>query len=151
MQIQRDTGFVRALWPLRLAATLVSMMVGASIFATLSVSVGYCGPLARLACSLGFGAVGICCAGGCKPHANERRNVRRYRGDPGSALGHCGGQAPAHRQPAIVLALTGWIAELATLRTLAAAGPYLAACAAAWLFACGDVALADAPLTFRWL
>lgn len=64
MQIQRDAGFVRALGPLRLAATLVSMMVGASIFATLSASVGSCAPLACLACSLGFGAVGICCAGG---------------------------------------------------------------------------------------
>lgn len=67
MQIQRDAGFVRALGPLRLAATLVSMMVGASIFATssaLSASVGSCAPLAYLACALGFGTVGICCAGG---------------------------------------------------------------------------------------
>ncbi len=67
MQIQRDSGFVRALGPLRLAATLVSMMIGASIFATpsaLSACVGSCGPLAGPACSLGFGAVGICCAGG---------------------------------------------------------------------------------------
>lgn len=67
MQIRRDAGFVRALGPLRLSATLVSMMVGASIFATpsaLSASVGSCSALACLACSLGFGAMGICCAGG---------------------------------------------------------------------------------------
>jgi APA family basic amino acid/polyamine antiporter len=52
---------------------------------------------------------------------------------------------------AIILALTGSFAELAVLSMLAAAGLYVAGCIAAWLLARRGVALADAPLNFRWL
>lgn len=52
---------------------------------------------------------------------------------------------------AIGLALTGTFAELAVLSTLAVAVPYIAGCAAAWRLARRGVALAGAPLNFRWL
>ncbi len=52
---------------------------------------------------------------------------------------------------AIVLALTGTFAELAVLATLPMAVLYCLACAAAWLLARRGVALAGAPLNFRWL
>ncbi|MGH8219566.1 MAG: APC family permease [Steroidobacteraceae bacterium] len=52
---------------------------------------------------------------------------------------------------AVILALTGSFAELAVLATLASAGLYVAACIATWLLARRGVALADAPLNFRWL
>ncbi len=67
MLIQRDAGLVRALGPLGLAASIVSMMIGAGIFvapSALAASVGSYTPLAFLACALGIGAVGICCAEG---------------------------------------------------------------------------------------
>lgn len=52
---------------------------------------------------------------------------------------------------AIALALSGSFVELAVLSTLASAALYIAACIAAWLLAGRDVALAGAPLNFRWL
>jgi amino acid transporter len=52
---------------------------------------------------------------------------------------------------AILLALTGTFAELAVLSTLMVAVPYVAGCAAAWQLARRGVALAGAPLNFRWL
>jgi APA family basic amino acid/polyamine antiporter len=52
---------------------------------------------------------------------------------------------------AVILALSGGFAELAVLATLAAAGLYAAGCLAAWLLARRGVALAGAPLGFRWL
>jgi basic amino acid/polyamine antiporter, APA family len=52
---------------------------------------------------------------------------------------------------AIILALTGSFAELAVLATLVTAGLYIAGCVAAWLLARRGVALAGAPLNFRWL
>ncbi len=52
---------------------------------------------------------------------------------------------------AIGLALSGTFAELAVLSTLASAGLYIAGCAAAWRLARRRVALAGAPLAFRWL
>ena len=52
---------------------------------------------------------------------------------------------------AIILALTGSFAELAVLATLATAGLYVAGCVATWLLARRGVALAGAPLNFRWL
>ena len=52
---------------------------------------------------------------------------------------------------AIVLAATGTFAELAVLSTLAIAAVYIGACAAAWRLAHRGVALAGAPLNFRWL
>ncbi len=52
---------------------------------------------------------------------------------------------------AMILALSGGFAELAVLATLAAAGLYIAGCVAAWLLARRGVALAGAPLGFRWL
>jgi len=50
-----------------------------------------------------------------------------------------------------VFALTGTFAELAVLSTLAVAAVYIAGCAAAWRLARRGVALAGAPLRFRWL
>lgn len=67
MLIQLDAGLVRALGPSGLAASIVSMMIGAGIFAApsaLAASVGSYAPLALLACALGIGAVDICCAEG---------------------------------------------------------------------------------------
>jgi amino acid transporter len=52
---------------------------------------------------------------------------------------------------AIVLALTGTFAELAVLSGLSAAALYIGGCAAAWRLARRGVALAGAPLNFRWL
>jgi amino acid transporter len=52
---------------------------------------------------------------------------------------------------AIGLALTGTFAELAVLSTLATAAYYIGGCAAAWQLARRGVALAGAPLQFRWL
>jgi len=52
---------------------------------------------------------------------------------------------------AVLLALTGTFAELAVLATLGSAALYIAGCIAAWLLARRQVALAGAPLNFRWL
>jgi amino acid transporter len=52
---------------------------------------------------------------------------------------------------AMGLALTGTFAELAVLATLASSALYIAGCAAAWRLARRGVALAGAPLNFRWL
>jgi APA family basic amino acid/polyamine antiporter len=64
---QRDAGLVRALGPLGLAGGIISMMIGAGIFAVPSALAGSLGPyapLAFLACAVGIGAVAICCAEG---------------------------------------------------------------------------------------
>lgn len=64
---QRDAGLVRALGPLGLATSIISMTVGAGIFAVpsaLAVSLGPYAPLAFLASALGMGAVAICFAEG---------------------------------------------------------------------------------------
>jgi amino acid transporter len=64
---QRDAGLVRAVGPWGLAASIVSMMIGAGIFAVpsqLAATLGRYAPLAFVACSLGMGAVAICCAEG---------------------------------------------------------------------------------------
>jgi amino acid transporter len=52
---------------------------------------------------------------------------------------------------AIAIALSGSFTELAVLATLAIAPLYVAGCAAAWTLARRGVALAGAPLGFRWL
>jgi basic amino acid/polyamine antiporter, APA family len=52
---------------------------------------------------------------------------------------------------AIALALSGTFAELAVLSMLAAAPLYSGGCIAAWWLARRGVALAGAPLNFRWL
>ncbi len=52
---------------------------------------------------------------------------------------------------AIGLALTGTFVELAVLATLGSAALYIGACAAAWKLARQEVAMAGAPLNFRWL
>jgi amino acid transporter len=52
---------------------------------------------------------------------------------------------------AVVLALTGTFAELAVLSTLLVTVPYVGGCAAAVVLARRGVALAGAPLNFRWL
>ncbi|HEY3783780.1 MAG TPA: amino acid permease [Steroidobacteraceae bacterium] len=64
---ERDVGLVRAVGPWGLSASIISMMIGAGIFAVpsgLAASLGSYAPLAFIACSLGIGAVGICCAEG---------------------------------------------------------------------------------------
>jgi basic amino acid/polyamine antiporter, APA family len=63
----RDIGLIRAVGPWALAASIVSMIVGAGIFAVpaaLAASVGPYAPLAFLACGFGVGAVAICFAEG---------------------------------------------------------------------------------------
>lgn len=59
---QRDIGLVRAVGPWAFAASIVSMIVGAGIFAVpaaLAACVGPYGPLAFLACGFAVGAVAI--------------------------------------------------------------------------------------------
>ena len=51
----------------------------------------------------------------------------------------------------IAFALSGTFAELAVLATLTVAGLYITGCFAAWRLARRGVALAGAPLNFRWL
>jgi basic amino acid/polyamine antiporter, APA family len=52
---------------------------------------------------------------------------------------------------AVLLALTGTFAELAALATLTTAALYALGCVAAWLLARRGIAVAGAPLNFRWL
>lgn len=64
---QRDVGLVRALGTWGLAASVISIIVGAGIFAVpgaLAASIGVYAPLAFLGCTLAVGAVGICFAEG---------------------------------------------------------------------------------------
>ena len=64
---QRDSGLVRAVGPWAFAASIVSMIVGAGIFAVpaaLAACVGPYAPLAFLACGFAVGAVAICFAEG---------------------------------------------------------------------------------------
>ncbi|HET9020122.1 MAG TPA: amino acid permease [Acetobacteraceae bacterium] len=64
---QRDVGLVRALGTWGLAASVISIIVGAGIFAVpgqLAASIGAYAPLAFLGCTLAVGAVGICFAEG---------------------------------------------------------------------------------------
>jgi basic amino acid/polyamine antiporter, APA family len=64
---QRDAGLVRALGLWAFAASIVSMIVGAGIFAVpaaLAACVGPYAPLAFLACGFAVGAVAICFAEG---------------------------------------------------------------------------------------
>jgi basic amino acid/polyamine antiporter, APA family len=63
----RDAGLVRALGTWGLAASVVSIIVGAGIFAVpghLAATIGAYAPLAFLACTVAVGAVGICFAEG---------------------------------------------------------------------------------------
>lgn len=64
---QRDAGLVRALGPWSLAASLITIIVGAGIFvapAALAACMGPYAPLAFLVCGLGIGAVAVCFAEG---------------------------------------------------------------------------------------
>jgi basic amino acid/polyamine antiporter, APA family len=64
---KRDIGLVRAFGPLAFAASIVSMTVGAGIFAVpaaLAARVGPYAPLAFLACGFAVGAVAVCFAEG---------------------------------------------------------------------------------------
>jgi basic amino acid/polyamine antiporter, APA family len=63
----RDAGLVRGLGTWGLAASIVSMIIGAGIFAVpgaLAATVGAYAPLAFLACGVAIGAVAICFAEG---------------------------------------------------------------------------------------
>jgi basic amino acid/polyamine antiporter, APA family len=64
---KRDIGLIRAVGPWALAASIVSMVVGAGIFAVpaaLAAAVGPYAPLAFLACGAAIGAVALCFAEG---------------------------------------------------------------------------------------
>jgi APA family basic amino acid/polyamine antiporter len=66
-QSQRDDGLIRAVGPWALAASMISMIVGAGIFAvpaSLAASVGSYAPLAFLGCGVAVGASAICFAEG---------------------------------------------------------------------------------------
>jgi basic amino acid/polyamine antiporter, APA family len=61
----RDTGLVRVVGPVTLAASMISIVVGAGIFvvpAQLSLVLGSLAPLATLACAVVVGAIGVCMA-----------------------------------------------------------------------------------------
>lgn len=63
----RDAGLTRAVGPFALASTVVSMMVGAAIFAVpadLSRTAGSLAPLAILICAIAVVAIGFCLAAG---------------------------------------------------------------------------------------
>lgn len=63
----RDAGLIRAVGPWGLAASVVNMVVGASIFvvpAALAANVGLYAPLAILVCAIAVGSVAICFAEG---------------------------------------------------------------------------------------
>src|SRR5882757_8487148 len=79
---QRDVGLVRAVGPWAFAASIVSMIVGAGIFAVpaaLAACVGPYAPLAFLACGFAIGAVAICFAEGGSRAPHQRWSVRCYR------------------------------------------------------------------------
>jgi amino acid transporter len=64
---ERDAGLIRGLGTWGLAASIVSMIVGAGIFAVpsaLAAAVGPYAPLAFLACGIAIGAVAVCFAEG---------------------------------------------------------------------------------------
>ena len=64
---RRDSGLVRAIGPVSLAASMVGMVIGASIFvlpSTLAACVGPFAPLEILVCALAVGAVAVCFAVG---------------------------------------------------------------------------------------
>ncbi|MGB7190812.1 MAG: amino acid permease [Acidobacteriaceae bacterium] len=64
---QRDAGLVRAVGPWSLAANILSMIIGAGIFAVpgaLAACMGPYAPLAFLACGVAIGAVALCWAEG---------------------------------------------------------------------------------------
>ncbi|MGH8297504.1 MAG: amino acid permease, partial [Steroidobacteraceae bacterium] len=64
---QRDAGLVRVLGTWGLAASVISIIIGAGIFAVpgaLAAAIGAYAPLAFLGCTLAVGAVGICFAEG---------------------------------------------------------------------------------------
>jgi len=64
---QRDTGLLRAVGPVALAASIICQTVGAAIFvvpATLALNIGVYAPLAILGCGLAMGMVAICFAEG---------------------------------------------------------------------------------------
>jgi amino acid transporter len=63
----RDAGLVRSVGPWGLAASIVNMVVGASIFvvpAPLAANVGLYAPLALVVCAIAVGAVAVCFAEG---------------------------------------------------------------------------------------
>lgn len=67
MSTERDAGLVRGLGTWGLAASIVSMVVGAGIFAVpsaLAIAVGAYAPFAFLACGVAIGAVAVCFAEG---------------------------------------------------------------------------------------
>jgi len=64
---RRDAGLVRAVGPWGLAASIISMVVGASIFvlpSALAANIGPYAPLAILVCAIAVGSVAICFAEG---------------------------------------------------------------------------------------
>jgi amino acid transporter len=64
---QRDAGLIRAVGPWGLAASIITMIVGAGIFAVpaaLAANVGSLAPLALLPCAVAVGSVAICFAEG---------------------------------------------------------------------------------------
>jgi APA family basic amino acid/polyamine antiporter len=63
--LSRDTGLHRVVGPVALAASMISIVVGAGIFvvpAQLSQAMGSLAPLAVVACAVAIGAVGVCMA-----------------------------------------------------------------------------------------
>ena len=65
--VNRDAGLARIVGPVALAASMISIVVGAGIFlvpAKLSQLLGSLAPLAVLACAVAIGAIGLCMAEG---------------------------------------------------------------------------------------
>ena len=65
--VNRDAGLARIVGPVALAASMISIVVGAGIFvvpAKLSELLGSLAPLAVLACAVAIGAIGLCMAEG---------------------------------------------------------------------------------------
>ena len=141
----RDAGLVREVGPWGLAASIVSIVVGAGIFAVpgaLAAAVGPYAPLAFLLCGLAVGSVAICFAEGGSRIPTSGGVYGYIEAAFGPLVGYVAGT---------LLALTGTFAELAVLATLTTAALYAVGCAAAWLLARRNVAVAGEPLNFRWL
>ena len=63
--VNRDAGLQRVVGPVALAASMISIVVGAGIFAVpaeLSQAMGSLAPLAVVACAVAIGAIGVCMA-----------------------------------------------------------------------------------------
>src|SRR5262249_1454126 len=91
---QRDVGLLRVVGPWALAANIISMVIGAGIFAVpaaLAACVGPYAPIAFLACGLAVGAGAICFAEGGSRIPTSGGVYGRIEAGFGPITGYVGG------------------------------------------------------------